>query len=123
MTSRRRLDRGQATVELALALPLVCLLLFGIVQVAVLGRDQLAVQLASREAARAAAASSDIAGAGNVAAQRAVALRPLIIEVSEGADTVTATVTYTDHTDVPLIGALFPDVVLTATVTMAVEPP
>lgn len=44
-------DRGQATVELALALPMVCLLLLAMVQVAVIGRDQLAVQLAAREAA------------------------------------------------------------------------
>jgi len=120
--TRRRRDPGQATVELALALPLVCLLLFGIVQVAVLGRDQLAVQLAAREAARAAAASPDL-GVGSTAAHRAVAVRPLTVEISENGGTVTATVTYTDHTDVPLIGALLPDVVLTATVTMAVEPP
>ena len=123
MTKSRRRDTGQATVELALALPLVCLLLFGIVQVAVLGRDQLAVQLAAREAARAAAASADPGAAGSAAALRAVALRPLIIEISESAGTVTATVSYTDHTDVPLIGALIPDVALTATVTMAIEPP
>ena len=123
MTRRRRRDSGQATVELALALPLVCFLLFGIVQVAVLGRDQLAVQLAAREAARAAAASGDPTSAGSTAAHRAVALRPLIVEMSETAHTVTATVRYTDHTDVPLIGALLPDVVLTASVTMAIEPP
>jgi len=121
--ARHRRDRGQATVELALALPLICLLLFGIVQVAVLGRSQLAVQLAAREAARAAAVAADAAGAGSTAAHRAVTLHPLTVSISEGADTVTATVRYTDHTDVPLIGALLPDIVLTATVTMAVEPP
>ena len=123
MTGGRQRDRGQATVELALALPLVCLLLFGIVQVAVVGRDQLAVQLAAREAARAAATSGDPAAAGSAASHRTVALRPLIVEIGESGRTVTATVRYTDHTDVPLIGTLLPDVVLTATVTMAVEPP
>ena len=123
MTSQRQRDRGQSTVELALALPLVCCLLFGIVQVAVLGRNQLAVQLAAREAARAAAASDDPTAAGSTAAHRAVALRPIIVEMRESAETVTATVRFTDHTDVPLIGALLPDVVLIATVTMAVEPP
>jgi len=102
---------------------MVCLLLFGIVQVAVLGRDQLAVQLAAREAARAAAASGEPTAAGSSAAHRAVALRPLTVEISESAGTVTATVHYTDPTDVPLIGALLPDVVLTASVTMAIEPP
>jgi len=122
VTPTCRRDRGQATVELALALPLVCLLLFGIVQVAVLGRDQLAVQLAAREAARAAAVAADAADAGNAAAHRAVALRPLTVEISESGGTVTATVRYTEHTDVPLIGALLPDIVITATVTMAIEP-
>ncbi len=123
MTPRRQCDRGQATVELALSLPLVCLMLFGIVQVAVLGRDQLAVQLAAREAARAAAVAGDPIAAGRTAALRAVALRPITVEIRENAGAVTATVRYTDHTDVPLIGALLPDVDFTATVTMAVEPP
>ncbi len=116
-------DAGQATVELALALPLVCMLLLGVVQVAVIGRDQLAVQLAAREAARAAAVSADPAGAGAAAAHRAVGLRPLSVEISERSGTVTATVRFTDHTDLPLVGAVLPDVVLTATATMAVEPP
>ena len=40
-------DRGQATVELALAMPLLCTLLLGVVQVAVVARDRLAVQLAA----------------------------------------------------------------------------
>ena len=78
--------------------------------------------IATQSTARAAAASPD-PGVGSTAAHRAVALRPLTVEISESGGTVTATVTYTDHTDVPLIGALLPDVVLTATVTMAVEPP
>jgi hypothetical protein len=36
---------------------------------------------------------------------------------------VTATVRYTDPTDVPLVGALLPDLDVVASVTMAVEPP
>lgn len=116
-------DRGQSTVELALALPLICLLLCAIVQVAVIGRDQLAVQLAAREAARAAAVASDAAGAGTAAALRAIALRPLEVRISEANGTVTATVRYTNHTDVPLVGVLLSDVTLSASVTMQVEPP
>ena len=119
---RQRRDRGQATVELALALPLLCLLLLGVVQVAVVTRDRLAVQLAAREAARAAAASTD-PGRAVAAGTAAVSLAPLQVRVVERAGTVVATATYTDPTDVPLIGALLPDVTVTATVTMAVEPP
>lgn len=116
-------ERGQATIELALALPMVCALLFAVVQVALIGRNQLAVQLAAREAARAAAVSASPSNAGSAAAHRAVALRPLAVHVTEHAGAVSATVRFTDHTDVPLVGALLPDVVLSATVTMAMEPP
>jgi Flp pilus assembly protein TadG len=118
-----RHDHGQASVELALAMPLLCLLLFAVVQVAVVGRDQLAVQLAAREAASAAARSADPFAAASGAAHRAVLLRPLDVTISETDGAVTATVRYTQPTDVPLVGALLPDVVLTATVTMALEPP
>ena len=118
----RRTDRGQATVELALSLPLLFLMLIAGVQVSVVVRDRLAVQLAAREAARAAALSPDVVAA-RTAAEHAVALRPLDVVVAEHGATITATVRYTEHTDVAIVGALFPDVVLTATVTMAKEPP
>ena len=121
--SDRDSDRGQATVELALALPLVCLLLFAVVQVVEVGRDQLAVQLAAREAARAAAVAADPAAAGTTAAHRAVTLRPLEVHITIAGGAVTATVGYRNDTGVPMIGALLPPVALTATVTMALEPP
>lgn len=120
---RQARDDGQATVELALALPLLCLFLCGLVQVAVLARDRVAVQLAAREAARAAAVAADPRAEGTRAAERATALRPLSVTVTEAAGRVTASVSYTDPTDVPLAGALMPGVEVTATVTMAVEPP
>jgi Flp pilus assembly protein TadG len=122
-TTGERRDRGQATVELALALPLICLLLCTIVQVAIIGRDQLAVQLAAREAARAAAVSADPVGAATAAAHRAVVLRPLTVAVHEANGAVTATVRYTNDTEVALVGILLPAVTLSATVTMKVEPP
>jgi Flp pilus assembly protein TadG len=121
-TSSDRRDRGQATVELALCLPLLFLFLLGIVQLVVIVRDQLAVQLAAREAARAAAvASSD--GAAQGAANRAVALRPLMVLTGVSIDTVTVTVSHVTHTDVPMIGALLPDITVSAKATMALEPP
>jgi Flp pilus assembly protein TadG len=118
----RRADRGQATVEVALSLPLLCMLLLGVVQVAVVARDRLAVQLAAREAARTAAVAADTARAA-AAGRGAVALTPLQVDVVERNGTVAATVTYRDPTDVPIIGVLLPDVTVTASVTMAVEPP
>jgi Flp pilus assembly protein TadG len=109
-------------VELALSLPLLCIALVGCLQVAVVVRDQLAVQLAAREAARAAATSPD-PGAARAAAARATNLTPLVVDVLEHASSVTATVRYIDHTNVGVLGALLPDVEVSATVTMAKEPP
>jgi Flp pilus assembly protein TadG len=108
-------------VELALCLPLVCLMLLGVVQVAVIVRDQQVVQHAAREAARAASVSSAPATAAGSVVH---AIAPdAAVSVAAGADRVTATVTMTTHTDVPLIGALIPDVALTSSATMAREPP
>ena len=56
LRSRRptgRHDRGQASLELALCLPLVLVFMLLFVQVAVVVRDQLAVQAAARDGARA----------------------------------------------------------------------
>ena len=116
-------EDGQATVELALALPLLCVLLLGMVQVAVIGRGQLAIQLAAHAAVRAAVVSADPAAAADAAAQRAVSLRPLKVEVATDATTITVTVSYVDHTDVSIVGALLADVTLAASATMAFEPP
>jgi Flp pilus assembly protein TadG len=120
---RDRHDAGQATVELALCLPLLFMFLLGIVQLLVVVRDQLAVQLAAREAARAAAVAGPSGASADSAASRAVALRPLSIATSVSVATVTVTVSHVTQTDVPLIGALLPDVTVHATATMALEPP
>lgn len=120
---RRRRDHGQATVELALSLPLLFVFLLGIVQVVVIVRDQLAVQLAAREAARAAAVAASSGTSAGTAASRAIGLRPLQVTTTSSASSVTVTVTHVTRTDVPLIGALLPDVVVSSTATMALEPP
>lgn len=118
---RRQLDRGQAVVELALCLPLVCLMLLGVVQVAVIVRDQLVVQHAAREAARAASVSAAPAASAAVAVH---SIAPAAsVSVATGGGRVTATVILTTRTDVPLIGALLPDVRLTSSATMVLEPP
>ena len=116
-------DRGQATVELALCLPLLFMFLLGIVQLVVIVRDQLAVQLAAREAARAAAVAAPPAPAAERAANRAVTLRPLMVATRLSIDAVTITVSHVTPTDVPMIGALLPDFTVSAQATMALEPP
>ena len=123
MRSRARSDRGQATVELALCIPIVCLMLLGAVQVALVVRDRLVVELAARDGARAAAVS-DAPHAAATAAARSVGIPPdaSVGVVSNGA-VVTVTVTATSRTDLPLVGALIPDVTLHASATMLAEPP
>lgn len=118
-----RPDRGQATVELALCLPLVCLLLLTVAQIAIVVRDQLAVQLAARDAARAAAVSADPARAARAAAGAVGVVDGLDVSVRTSGGTVTATVTRAERTDVPLIGLLVPDLTLRASATMVIEPP
>ena len=116
-------DRGQAAVELALCLPLLFVFLLAIVQLVVIVRDQLAVQLAAREAARAAAVAAPSTASAQAAATQAIELRPLTVTASSSATAVTVTVSHSTRTDVPLIGALLPDITVTAAATMALEPP
>lgn len=123
MRSPARSDRGQATVELALCLPLLCLFLLGIVQLVVVVRDELAVQLAAREGARAAVVAASSAAAAQAAATHAVTLRPLSVRSTSSKAAVTVTVTHVTHTDVPMIGLLLPDITVSADATMALEPP
>lgn len=124
MTRRARRDEGQASVELALVLPLVVLLLLLTVQVGVVGYRQILVVNAAREGARAAAvAAVDPSAAARRAAIRAGPLAPerLTVTVTERDGAVTVVARYRDPTDVALVGVALPDVVLSADVTMRVE--
>lgn len=116
-------DRGQAAVEFAIALPLVAVMVLGIVQVLVVGRDQIAIELAAREAAREAATAASPASVADAAARRATSLRPLEVVAEVAGDSVTVTVRYHERTTVPIVGSMIGDVALTASVTMAREPP
>ena len=121
MTARHRHHRGQATVELVLALPVVVLSLLLLVQVALVVRAQILVVDAAREGARAAAV-----GASAVTAARSTpGLRSdrLAVDVTRAGPTVRVTVRYRAPTDVALVGVLVGDPLLTATVAMRVEDP
>jgi Flp pilus assembly protein TadG len=118
-------DEGQATVELALALPLVVFLLLAVVQAGLLVRDQILVTHAAREAARAAAVDDD-PGAAEQAASQAGPLEPSRLTVrtrgrSGPGSRVTVQVTYRAPTNLPLVGQAFGEVTLTASATMRVE--
>jgi hypothetical protein len=108
---------------LALALWWVLGFPLGLFQVALVARDQLDIDLAVREAARAASVSADPGSAASTAANRATSLRPLTVDVSVAGDAVTVTVRHRSVTDLALVGRLIQDVDLRASATMALEPP
>lgn len=99
------------------------MLVLGVLQVALVARDQLAVELAAREAARAASVAADPVGAASAAARRATRLAPLAVDVAVGATAVTVTVRHRSTTDVAMVGRLIADVDLRASATMVLEPP
>jgi TadE-like protein len=116
-----RSDRGQATVELALVLPVLILFLLALVQTALVARDELLVQDAAHAAAR--EASVD-AGPVRIADAARRTLRGVDVEVHRSGrvgDAVEVVVRYRDHTNLPLVGPLFPDVTLHARATMRAE--
>ena len=91
-----RPDEGQATVELALVLPVVVVLALGLVQVGLVVRSAVLVQHSAREGVR-------VAATGGSTRE------------------VTVKVVHVARTEVPLVGPLLPEVTLTATVTMRRE--
>jgi Flp pilus assembly protein TadG len=123
--TRCQREDGQATVEVALLLPLLALLLLSVVQVGLVVRDQVLVTHAAREAARAAAVDPQAATARE-AAEAAARLEPdrLTVELSGSTapgGRLTVTVRYRSPTTVPVVGALVGDRTLTAEATMRVE--
>ena len=116
-------DRGQATVEFAVVIPLVMMLTFGVIEVALVVRDQTAIELAAREGARAASVAADPVGAGARAARAATGLAPLDVDTVVDTHTVTVAVTYRHRPGVPLIGRAIGPITLSASVTMQLEPP
>jgi TadE-like protein len=108
-------------VEFALVLPVLVLALLAVIQVALVVRDRVTLVHAAREAARAASVDPDPSRAVRAArrtlpgAQVRVGRRPKVGEP------ITVVVTYRSSTDLPLVGALFPDPVFRSQVVMRVE--
>lgn len=117
-------ERGQATVEFAMLLPLFVLAVLLVIQTALVGVDWLRVHSASREGARiGAAAVGDPVGSAQqaVGVSSTLSKERLTVGVQQRQRTITVTVRYRSPTNVPLVGALVPDVVLAAQTTMYIE--
>ena len=118
-----RHDGGQATVELAIGFPIVLIGVLLVLQLGLVGRDQLLVSHAAREAARAAAVHADRGAARDGALASTTGLDPgrLEVDARRTGDRVHIGLRYQSRTALPLVGPLLPDPELRASVTMAVE--
>lgn len=115
-------DTGQATVELALAVPVLLVGLLLVVQAGLVVAEHVTTVHAAREAARAVAvdgrrgvATDAVADAGREGCRTAVD-RPAQV----GA-TLSVTVTCAVATDVPFVGPLLPDIDVRSQAAMRVE--
>jgi TadE-like protein len=118
-------DTGQSTVELAMIMPVVAILLLVVLQILSVSRDAVALTTATRAAARQAMVDPAAAPVRRAAASetRLVAGR---LSVTIGGDTapgglVTVTVRYRAPTDVSVVGRFVGDVVLTERFVAMVE--
>lgn len=119
---RRRGDRGQATIEAALLLPVVAIALLAVIQVGLLVHARVMVTHAAREGARVAATGGDhgdvaeaVVASGRLPPQR------LDVDVVRSGGRATVVVRFDAPTNVPIVGALVRDVTLEAEATMRLE--
>ncbi len=129
---RTRADRGQSSVEFALVLPLVVLVLMVVVQAGLVVRDQILVVHAAREAVRAAAvgdSDTQVRAAASQAGPLSVDRLTVAVDRAGSADPADGTsapvvrvqVRYRSATDIPMVGELIPDIDLTAVAVMDLE--
>ena len=118
------LDRqsGQSTVEFALVLPLIVVVLLSLMQAWILLKDQLILSGAAREAAREAAVTADSECVLR-AAQRSAPDLDLAMDIDRGAgrgDPVKVRMR-ASPTSLPLVGVMVARLTLSASATMRIE--
>ncbi|MFM1760858.1 MAG: hypothetical protein RL478_468 [Actinomycetota bacterium] len=114
-------DSGQATVELALVMPLIIGLLLIILNVGLVVRDQLAVWHAAGAGARAASISPNSPDIVQQAVEDEVWLRPLHLQITRDEQLITVDVQYPRTINLWLIKHFVPPLTLSASVTMHVQ--
>lgn len=122
MSHRKGAERGQSSVELALVMPLVALLLLALLQVGVLVKDQLLVLGAAREGVREAIVNPD-RGQIEAAARAAAPGLGLTLQIQRGTERGDPA-----HVDIsakptrlPMVGQMVSGVTLKARATMRLE--
>ncbi|MEA2517711.1 MAG: hypothetical protein QOG16_1549 [Actinomycetota bacterium] len=122
---RSRDDRGQATVELALCLPLLALVATALVEVGSIAVDRTRVWHAAREAARVAIVDADPQTIRAAATRDIPSISVQVDPPPEAriqGEPLHVHVTY-QRDVVPLLGAVFGDVVMSADAVMRIERP
>jgi hypothetical protein len=120
-------ERGQTTLELALCLPVIAVLLAGVVETGVVVSDQARLLHAARDAARVAVVDPDPAAARTAAED--AGLQPLDLSVSPEpryrvpGHPLTVSLTYSPAARIPMIGSLFAGLQMHASATMRIEDP
>jgi hypothetical protein len=120
-------QRGQATVELALSLPLLALIIGVLVEFGMLVADQARLWHAAREAARIAAVDADEDHQLHAANEGGLGPLEMVTEpvpsLRMQGEPVEVSLRYSPDGSVPLIGALFERITLSSSATMRIETP
>ena len=120
----QRSDQGQATVELALLMPLLMVMALFLAQLALAARDQIMVTHGAREAARAVAVSNDAAVARS-AALAAARLDPqrlrVHVEEQSGTGNVAVRLAYLSPVRFAPLGVVLDDLILSGEAVMRSE--
>jgi hypothetical protein len=120
-------EEGQSTVELALCLPVVALVLAALVEIVLLGGDQVRLWHAAREAARTAVVDPDPAAVSAVV--RRSGLEGVRVRVSPEAGhrvagrPLTVTLSYGPAPGIPMLRRVLAPLTLEASTTMRIEVP
>lgn len=115
-------QRGQSTVEFALVLPILLVVVLGILQVGAIVSAEIRLVHLCRMATRAAAVSGEPSVAARLVVERFTDHDDVKVQVTTGDDTVTVVVRQNLRTDVAIVGDLVPDVTLEESLTMLVDP-
>ena len=120
-------QRGQSTVEVALCLPIVMLLVGALVQIGIIVVDQARLWHTAREVARVAVVDPDPEHAEEVA--RSLGLAPVDVDIHPPpayrrmGEPLTVALSFHPTTGVPVIAKLFQGITLRAQATMRIEQP
>ena len=119
--------RGQSTVELALCLPALAIVLGFVVEVAMIAGDQARLWHGAREAARVAVVDPDESAIREAAARSGLDDVEVSVSPDSGyrvqGEPLEVVVKFRPEGHVPVVGSLFDDVELNASATMRIEEP